>query len=227
MDIYKTILLVHIILGTIGLLLGILILSKRKGDKTHKKLGRIFAVAMLSSAFLSFFLSIIHPNIFLFCIGILTVHLVGTGWRYLFLKNLDNGQKPQFIDWFLFGFMIVFTLIFLYLGINTLLHKNFFGIAPLAFALLGFKNVYNDYQIYFGKITIKNYWLTTHLERMSGAIIASFTAFLVNAVGKYLGQFDFMENFSFVTWILPGIIIVPFIIKWKKKYGVVKPLKIQ
>jgi uncharacterized membrane protein len=227
MDIYKTILLVHVILGTIGLLLGIVILAKRKGDKTHKKLGRIFAVAMLSSAFLSFFLSTMHPNIFLFCIGILTVHLVGTGWRYLFLKNLDNGQQPQFIDWFLFGFMIVFTLIFLYLGINTLLHNNMFGIAPLAFALLGFKNVYYDYKIYFGKITIKNYWLTTHLERMSGAIIASFTAFFVNAVGKYLGQFDFMENFSFITWILTGIIIIPFIIKWKRKYAIVEPLNLE
>ncbi len=223
MDIYKTILLVHVILGSIGLLLGIVILAKRKGDKTHKKLGRIFAVAMLSSAFLSFFLSIMHPNIFLFCIGILTVHLVGTGWRYLFLKNLDNGQKPQLVDWFLLGFMIVFTLIFLYLGVNSLMQNNMFGIAPLAFALLGFKNVLNDYKIYFVKITIKNYWLTTHLERMNGAIIASFTAFLVNAVGKYLGQFAWMENFIFVTWILPGIVIIPFIIKWKRKYQVLKP----
>jgi uncharacterized membrane protein len=224
MDIFKTILLIHVILGSIGLLLGIVILALRKGDKTHKKLGRIFAVAMLSSSFLSFILSIMHPNIFLFCIGILTIHLVASGWRYLLLKNLDNGQKPAIIDWFLFGFMIVFTLIFLYLGINTLLHDNMFGIAPLAFAFLGFKNVMNDYKIYFGKITIKNYWLTTHLERMSGAIIASFTAFLVNAVGKYLGQFDFMENFSFITWILPGIIIIPFIVKWKRKYEVAKPL---
>jgi hypothetical protein len=222
MDLYKTILLVHIILGSIGLLLGIIILAKRKGDKTHKKLGRLFAVSMLSAAFLSFFLSIMHPNIFLFCIGILTVHLVGTGWRYLFLKNLDKGQKLQFVDWFLFVFMTVFTLIFLYLGINTLLQDNFFGIAPLAFALLGFKNIYNDYKIYFEKITIKNYWLTSHLERMSGAIIASFTAFLVNVVGKYLGQFHIMEYLSFVTWILPGIIIIPFIIKWKRKYEVLK-----
>ncbi len=224
MDIYKTILLVHVILGSIGLFLGIVILACRKGDKTHKKLGRIFSVAMLSSSLLSFILSVMHPNIFLFCIGILTIHLVGTGWRYLFLKNLDKGQKPTIIDWFLFVFMIIFMLIFLYLGINSIFHNNMFGIAPLAFALLGFKNVINDYKIYSGKITVKNYWLSSHLERMSGAIIASFTAFLVNAVGKYLGQFDWMENFSFITWVLPGIIIIPFIIKWKRKYEVVKPL---
>lgn len=222
MEVFKIILPIHILAGTIGLLLGTVILIQRKGDKQHKKLGRIFGYSMLISAFLSFALSIIKPNIFLFCIGILTIHLVGTGWRYLYLKKLDNGQKPLIIDWFLFVFMIVFTLLFLYLGINSLLHSNFFGIAPLGFAALGIKNVYNDYNIYFGKITVKNYWLTTHLERMTGAFIASFTAFFVNVVGRYLGQFDWFENFNFITWLLPGIVIVPFLIKWKRKFEIKK-----
>ena len=103
-----------------------------------------------------------------------------------------------------------------------MLHSNFFGIAPLGFAALGIKNVYNDYNIYFGKITVKNYWLTTHLERMTGAFIASFTAFFVNVVGRYLGQFDWFENFNFITWLLPGIVIVPFLIKWKRKFEIKK-----
>lgn len=222
MDLFKIILPIHILAGALGLLLGTVILIKRKGDKLHKKLGKLFGVSMLISATLSFFLSIIHSNIFLFCIGILTIHLVGTGWRYLFLKNLDNNQKPLLIDWFLFVFMIVFSLLFLYLGINSLLHNNFFGIAPLGFATLGIKNVYNDYNIYFGKINTKNYWLTSHLERMTGAFIASFTAFLVNIVGKYLGQFNWFANFTFITWLLPGIVIVPFLIKWKRKYEIKK-----
>lgn len=226
MDFYKIILFIHVFLGTIGLLLGMVILMQQKGNKTHKKLGRIFAVAMLSSAFLSFFLSIIHPNIFLFCIGILTIHLVGTGWRYLYLKNIPKGQKPAFVDLFLFVFMIIFTIIFFYLGFNTLLDNNLFGIAPLAFAVLGFRSIYSDYQNYFGSIATKNYWLTTHLERMTAAIIASFTAFLVNVVGRYLENYPAMHNFSFITWILPGIIIIPFIIKWRRKYKISKPLKI-
>jgi uncharacterized membrane protein len=224
---FKTLLALHIIAGTIGLLLGIIILVRKKGNKSHKTLGRIFSYAMLFASALSFVLSILHQNIFLFCIGILTIHFVITGWRYLYLKKLDKMQKPLLIDWVVLVAMLLFSLLFFYMGINTLLHNNNFGIAPIVFGLIGIKNVRNDYRIYAGHIFIQNYWLTNHLERMTSAFVASFTAFLVNVVAKNIEQFPMIAKYSFFTWILPAIIVVPIMIKWKRKYELKKTLTIK
>lgn len=56
---------------------------------------------MVSTGISSFILTLIHPNVFLFVVGVLTVYLVGTGDRYISLRLLGKGQKPAFIDWFL------------------------------------------------------------------------------------------------------------------------------
>jgi hypothetical protein len=223
MTLYQIILPIHIASGAIGLLLGIIILVLKKGDKLHKQLGKIFSVTMLLSAMLSFALSILHPNLFLFCVGILTVHLVATGWRYLFLKKLDEQQKPLIIDWLLLIMMALFGISFLIIGVRAIaVFGNVMGIAPIAFGLLGLKNCYTDYNIFKGKITIKNYWLTMHLERMSAAFIASLTAFLVNVAVVQIEKIPALTNFGFVFWILPGIIIGPIIGKWKRKYEIKK-----
>ncbi len=218
MTLFNIILVVHILAGAIALILGTIIMIKRKGNKTHKKLGRIFGVAMLISAFLSFLLSIMHQNIFLFCIGILTIHLVGTGWRFLFLKNLPNGQKLLWVDWFLFVFMLAFGILFVYLGIINIAINNFFGIAPLAFGILGLLNLFSDFRIFVQKKYTINFSIRLHIQRMSGAYIASFTAFLVNVVSRNLEHIPFLSKFTFLTWISPGILVIPLIFRWSKKY---------
>ena len=95
MDVFKVFLILHIITGAIGLLLGSFILIRKKGDKVHKKLGRIFAIAMIINGLSAFVLSYIHPNIFLFIVGVFSIYLVSSGYRMISLKNSSNGQKPD------------------------------------------------------------------------------------------------------------------------------------
>ena len=72
-----------------------------------------------------------------------------------------------------------------------------------------------DFLKFTNKASIKNYWLIGHLQRMTGAFIASMTAFLVvNAT--YLS--DTIPGF--VYWLLPTTVFTPLIIKWSKKHQV-------
>lgn len=83
----------------------------------------------------------------------------------------------------------------------------------VTFGSLGLLFVRQDFLNFTNKISIKNFWLIGHLQRMTGAFISSMTAFLViNA--KY-----FPDTITrFVYWLLPTIVFTPLIVKWSKKY---------
>lgn len=210
---FKLFLILHIVGGGLGLLTGTFIMFAPKGNKQHKLIGKIFVSAMLTSAVCSLVLANIHPNPFLFTVGIFTIYLIGTGWRYLSLRNIAQGQKPLWIDWALMIFMAVFGLFFIYQGVLTLMDGAFFGLVPIVFALVGLRSVQTDYKIYTGNIDTKNYWLTIHLQRMIGGYIASLTAFIVVNAPQGLG---------IIPWLLPTVVIVPLIVKWSRKYRVAK-----
>jgi uncharacterized membrane protein len=211
---FKILLAFHILGGTVGLTCGLINIVRKKGDKTHKLVGKGFLYGMLTAGFMSFALSILHPNPFLFMVGILTIFLVGTGQRYLSLKNLGNGQKPLFIDWVLTIMMLVTGIAFVGIGINNVIHGNNFGIVFIAFGGLGLRNVKSDFNYYRGIIDFKNYWLLQHIGRMSGGFIASVTAVLV-VNGKY---FAFIPDI--LLWLLPTILIVPLIVYWSRKIAI-------
>ena len=206
---FKIFLMIHVAGGSVGMLAGTYVMFAKKGDKTHKKVGKLFAISMLGAGFCSLVLAALHHSNFLFAVGIFTIYMTGTAWRYLHLKKLADGQKPQTIDWLLVGFMFVGSLWFVKMGVESLLDKEYFGAIVLVFAWRGFSFVRQDYRTFNGQITAKNYWLLFHLQRMTGAYIASMTAFLV---------VNSPDRLSFIPWLLPSVVVVPFIVKWSKKY---------
>jgi hypothetical protein len=192
----------------LGLLAGTFVMIAKKGDTWHKQAGKIFAYSMLLSGFCSLILASLHRNDFLFAVGVFTIYLTGTGWRYLYLKNIPKGQNPMLIDWCLVGFMLIFGAVFIILGILSLIKGNSFGIIPILFASIGLRMTWADWQTFNGKIIAPNYWLLFHLQRMVGAYIASLTAFLVvNAP----------NSLSIFPWLLPTFVLVPFIVKWSRE----------
>jgi uncharacterized membrane protein len=211
---FKILLAFHIIGGTVGLACGFINVVRKKGDKTHKLVGKGFLYSMLTAGFTSFALAILHPNLFLFMVGVLTIYSVGTGQRYLSLKNLANGQKPLLVDWALTIMMLITGIVFVAIGINNVVKGNSFGFVFIAFGGLGLRNVKNDFNYYRGIIDVKNYWLIQHIGRMSGGFIASVTAVLV-VNSKY---FTFIPDA--LLWLLPTILIVPLIISWSRKHTV-------
>ena len=216
MDIlFKTFLVLHIIGGSVGLFTGTINLVCKKGDKNHKLVGKIFAFSMLTAGFSSFILSIILQNYFLFMIGVFTIYLVGTGYRYIHLKMLGSDQIPTILDWIITTMMLFAGFTFIGLGIYKIFLLDNFGIVFMVFGILGLRLVKTDFNNYKGKFKTKNYWLIAHLKRMTGGYIAAITAFLV-----VNSKYSPIVLPSVLIWLLPTAILTPLIISWTKKYKV-------
>ncbi|MFT3910884.1 MAG: hypothetical protein QM737_15810 [Ferruginibacter sp.] len=208
-------LVLHILGGSVGLLSGTINLVRKKGDKRHKLVGKFFLYGMLTAGISSLALSIIHPNYFLFIVGLFTIYLIATGSRYLHLKMLGHNQQPAKIDWAITIIMLLTGLIFIGFGIKLLVVGKLFGIVFIVFGALAIFLVRIDFKNYKGKIVAKNYWLLSHLQRMTGAYIASLTAFLAVNATYFPEQIP-----GFIFWLLPTVILVPLIFKWTNKYKV-------
>jgi amino acid transporter len=140
--------------------------------------------------------------------------LVGTGQRYLFLKKLNQDEKPKLIDWILTGGMGVVGIVFMGWGIFLLFNEKSMGWALLLFGLIGLLSVRKDIENYSGKSKKRQYWLRAHIARIVGAYIASMTAFLV------VNQ-SFFPNFipEVIYWILPTFVLTPLIVYWIRKFA--------
>jgi uncharacterized membrane protein len=211
-QLFSFFLIVHIVGGSIGLISGTIVMLRKKGDKIHKRIGNAFTIGMSMVGISSFILSIIHPNTFLFVVGIFTMYMVITGKRYLKLKMLLKGKKPKPIDYAVSSIMLIASVIFLVKGILSVINSNFFGIVLIVFGALALLMLKDDYLNYSGKAKNENYWLLAHFQRFAGAYISSASAFLVVNF-KYLN----LDLPGFVVWLLPTAIITPLIFYWTEK----------
>lgn len=213
---FKTLLIIHIIAGSIGLFTGTINIIRKKGDKPHILIGKFFFYGMIINAVAGFVMSILHDNIFLLIIAVFSFYLTATGQRFLSLKKLDKGQKPKSIDWIITSVMIVFALFFIAYGAALVVNQNNFGTVLLVFGGISLLMARKDILIYKGKIKFKNYWLLIHIQRMIAAYIAALTAFLV-VNNSYLPPV--------VAWLMPTVILTPLIFYWSGKNAIKKSTK--
>jgi len=210
-QLFKILLIIHIIAGSIGLFTGTINIIRKKGDKIHKSIGKFFFYGMLINGFSGLVMSAIHWEPFLLIVAVFSIYMVGTGQRFLSLKQLDKGQKPKAIDWILTITMILFALYFILYGVGFLLHGFNFGIVLLVFGTISLLMASKDISSYRANIKVKNYWLLIHIQRMIGSYIAALTAFIV-----------VNNNFSpgIIGWLLPTVIFTPLIFYWSKKKAI-------
>jgi uncharacterized membrane protein len=206
-------LILHIIGGAIGLICGTINLIRRKGDKLHRLSGKIFVNAMLLAGFSAIVLSILNPNYFLTIVGVFTIYMVGTGYRYIRLRLEQVDNDPKALDWVLTYGMALAGLLFLVLGIKALIGGDTFGIVYIVFGSISLLFVRADLVNYRGKAREKNYWLLAHLQRMTGGYIAALTAFLVVNINSFPSAIP-----GIVYWLLPTAILTPLIIQWSRRY---------
>ena len=213
MNPYSLFLAIHIFFGSIGLFSGSLNLFLKKGGKRHRRVGRIFVFSMIATSIFALILSILKFNFFLLIIGIFTIYLVGTGQRYLFLKKLNQDEKPKLIDWILTGGMGVVGIVFMGWGFFLLSNEKSMGWALLLFGLIGLFRVRKDIENYSGKSKKRQYWLRAHVVRIVGAYTASMTAFLVvnqSVFPKFIPEV--------IYWVLPTFVLTPLIVYWIRKF---------
>ena len=208
-------LIVHVVNGATGLIAGTINLIRRKGDPLHRRIGVVFVVAMLLTGSSAIVLSFLHPNHFLLIVGIFTIYMVSTGYRYIRLRLSEVDNDPKALDWLLTGLMGITAVAFIAFGAWQLYAKVIFGIVYLVFGVIGMLFVRRDLMNYRGKAEHRNYWLLAHLQRMIGAYIAALTAFLV------VNADDFpLDIPGYLYWLLPTVILTPLIFIWSRNYQV-------
>ncbi|MDN3666356.1 hypothetical protein ACFFU1_12600 [Algibacter miyuki] len=205
-DTIKILIYIHAFFGGMGLITGIGSIIVKKGSTPHKLFGKLFSVGMICSSLISLPISCMpnHENLFLFLIGLFTIYLVISGRRALKFKT---NQKADYLDKILSISMLVFSLIMIFIGVYGLFGQITNSILFLFFGAFGLLLSVNDMRFYKHPKKAKNGWLRSHIGKMIGALIASFTAFIIAGLG--------ISNI--VSWTLPTLLGTVYILYWKRK----------
>lgn len=140
-------------------------------------------------------------------VGIFTLYLLHSGFRVSRFKRADI--KATFYDRVLtYGMLIFGVFLVIYGSYLLLLQGQPLGIASIVFGLIGLSLAVQDLKFYNQEKRERKAWLLNHLSRMTGAVIASFTAFLV-VNNTFLP--------GLVVWLLPSVIGTTLIVWWSRK----------
>lgn len=195
----KILLLLHIASGFTALLSGLIAISTKKGQKTHKKAGLIYFYSMIGVSFTALIISSLKSNPFLLHISIFAFFQNFNGYRSVKVKDL----KPTAIDWAVFGIGLINT-VFMLLSKNMIL---------IVFGSISTFLLYGTFEIYYKHIKnipqSKIMWLPRHIGMMLGAYIATTTAFIVVNISY--------PALPWLPWLLPTFIGVPLIFYWTNK----------
>lgn len=205
----RIILILHIIGGFIALVTGAVAMSTRKGGRLHRLNGKIYFWGMTAVFISAVTLSIAHHIPFLLMVGFFSYYMVVRGYRILYLKKLNLGQKAGWLDWGIVlaaGGFIVYLVIW---GINNAVKGNGFGYVGIVFGFIGCSFLAGDVRKFLRPPTEKMHWWFTHISAMCGGYIATVTAFVVVNVHLTPG---------WVLWLLPTAIGTPLIALTVRKY---------
>ena len=212
---FTTFLIIHIAGGGTALIAGFIAMLAFKGSSLHRKAGKFFFWGMTAACSAAVYLSIAHPNPFLFMIAVFSYQLVAIGYRSLWLKKLFTGtMKPKWVDWLIGIVPVIFNASIIIWGINKISGGNNFGITGIVFGLIGLMYAFNWIKRFYIYPKEKQHWVFSHLQGFGAAYIASVTAFLVVNVNFLPGL---------LVWLSPTIvgtvIITLTTVKYKRKFS--------
>jgi uncharacterized membrane protein len=196
----QILLFLHIATGFTALVTGLLAIVSRKGGVLHKRSGSIFFWCMVTVALTAVVLSAMRGHAFLLHIGLFALYQAHGGWRSIRNKAL----RPAAQDWLLLAIG----------GLN-----GGWMVATLNPVLLVFGGISVWLAIQDTRTFIRTArrgtvgpkaWLVRHIGMMLGTYIATFTAFLLTAMGR--------NDLGGMAWLAPTIIGVPFIVYATRRF---------
>ncbi|WP_271766256.1 DUF2306 domain-containing protein [Aquimarina algiphila] len=204
----------HIVVGTISLLIGLVAILSSKGKKWHRQSGKIYVYAMTGVFITGLIVAGFRLNRFLFLIAFLSYYTVFCGVRSLKLKKLHKKQNPKWYDWFAGIINALVNTVFVAFGLYLGLTKGFTtggALLSIGFGLGGLVLSYTNLKPFIVRPDKAYHWYLSHIGNMMGGYIATFTAFLSTIVSRY----DFIN--PYLAFALPAIIGVPLLFFWLHK----------
>jgi uncharacterized membrane protein len=199
-------LLLHIVNGTVALVIAPLAMITVKGGLWHRRWGKIYFWAMAGVALTATVMCFIRSGVFLFLIAIFSFYMALTGYTALRRKRLED--RPGLLDWCAAIAMLLAGIAFVATGV---LDANLGSQrwVRIVFGSIGLVLSGVDIRRFFKPSQGKRSWMFAHMGRFLGAYIATVTAFSV-------------VNLQFLPylwrWLWPTAIGVPLIIIWQSYY---------
>ena len=201
----QTILFLHILAGVAALAAAGIAVGSAKGGRLHRRSGNIYTLAMAFVGISALVLAVVHPNPFLFAVGVFSLYLVFTGWRSAMVRD----GRPRRLDHAGGAVMALSGLGMLGWGAQGVLAGS--GAQPvilLVFGSIGLTLALSDWRDWArGPITGKAR-IARHLSRMLGGTIATITA-------AGVVNLDFLPDL--VVWLGPTALITPVIFWWSAR----------
>ena len=192
---------IHIGAGSVALLTAAVAVFTSKGEKWHIMAGRVYAVAMALVFVTAVPLALLGASIFLLLIAFFSFYLVFAGWR--FARNRRGG--PQAVDWAAAAIMVTTGLgMGVYAGILAGAGDSQW-VTMTVFATIAVALGMADVLYHRLRRATGGRRISRHLTNMLAGTIATITAVLVVNV---------QTNPEWIAWILPTVIISPFIAWW-------------
>jgi uncharacterized membrane protein len=206
--------ILHILAGITALVTGLMAMLTLKGGKAHRFSGKLYFWSMAFIFVSSIYMALYKEMIFFVLIAFFSFQAAFSGYRILYLKKLNQGQKAEALDYIGIIAGVLAAIFMLYLGIINTIHGNESGIILLVFGAFYALGMWQEYRKFTKPPTEKMFWYYKHIGQMGGAYIATVTAFLVNNYRL----FPFLP--AVVLWLLPtavGTVIIVVVIKKYKK----------
>lgn len=206
----NSLIVVHVVLGSLAFLVGGITLFSTKGSPVHKMTGRIFYMSMTVSVFLTLVVAVMphHISPTLFQIGILSLYFLIGGRRSLELK--DPNYRIIY-DQLLAATVVIVSLFVMFYSVVTVGEfyplRTVFGAIGIVFGVI-------DLRLFRQSVNLKKKWLALHLSKMIAGYTAAVTAFLVaqNVLSGYY------------NWFTPTVFGVSYILFWLIKIKALKPI---
>jgi uncharacterized membrane protein len=209
-------LIIHITAGFTALFGGLIAAASGKGNRTHLLSGKWFVGAMYVVGISALIMTFIRPNLFLMLIALFSLYLTYSGRQAIVYFRLQKAYTPTWKDNAPVWLALTVSLFMLGWPISRMIIQGqFFVSVSLVFGAIMLSSSIQDI-ISLRKeenFTPRNrMWLIRHIGMISGAYIATLTAFLVTNI---------QLQPAWVVWLAPTFLGTFFIGRntriWKKK----------
>lgn len=205
---YSSLLIFHIICGSISLLAGYGAIWVKRGGSRHKQLGKIYVIGMSIVAATAYIMSALKPNAFLFGIALFTTYFIYTGWSMVG----GRWKRYEIFDRFAaFTFLVtalICLIILAYIKFKPVEFNNTLFITALAFSSIAIFISLQDILGFNKTRATVTERIINHFSKMCAGLIATTTAMMVTV-------FNYIPTIPpIIAWIGPTVIITPLIIYW-------------
>lgn len=200
--------LIHVVAGSIALLLGIMALATQKGGKWHRRSGNSFLILLIMVVLTGLIgVFVFKRNTFLLIITVLSAYYAFSGYRIMKTKT----NAPKLLDVAAAVISLLSVAYFLYYFQSIGMYWSPVIVYSTVGALLMIIT-YDFMRYLIPKRNYQNMWLYEHIFKMIGAFTALLSAFSGTVFEDYQPYSQFSPS------VLGTILQIGFIVYYLRKF---------